>query len=437
MSEYSHLEVADPEAFRLNEEEERNQVGVIRLTASENLVSHAIREAMSSPSMNRYAEGYPGRRYYGGLTTIDKIEQLAIDRAKQLFEAEHVNVQPNSGSPSNNVVYRALLNPGDTFLGMDLKHGGHLTHGHPASFSGKDYDQKSYGVDIDTGLIDIDSVAKLAKEHNPKMILVGASAYPRAIDYAPFAEIAQKIRAYLVVDPAHILGLIAAKEHPNPVQYADVVSTTTHKTMRGPRGGMIMSKKEDSYPQHHPVTGKKKRKNLAQMIDSEVFPGLQGGPHVNTILAKAVAFGEALQPEFKEYIRQVKANAKALAEALLHHDWKLVSGGTDTHLILADLREKDFTGKDVERWLEEAGIFANANTVPGDQRSPFKTSGLRVGTSVVTSMGMQEEHMTEIAQMMNQIVMAQGENIDQIKARVGELCSQFEVRGITEGLTAE
>ena len=376
----SILESFDPQvaqAIRLETEREEFN---LELIASENFVSEAVMEAQGSVMTNKYAEGYPGKRYYGGCTQVDVVENLAIERAKELFGADHVNVQPHSGSQANMAVYFSVLKPGDTILGMNLSHGGHLTHGSSANFSGKLFNVVFYGVSQDTEVIDYDEVARLAREHRPKMIVVGASAYPRTIDFAQFRKIADEVGAVIMVDMAHIAGLVAAGLHPSPVPYAEFVTTTTHKTLRGPRGGMILC-----------------REQYAKVLNSNIFPGIQGGPLMHVIAAKAVAFKEALAPEFKTYQEQIIKNAKALADALMAQGFRLVSGGTDTHLMLLDLTETGLTGKVAEEALDKAGITVNKNTIPNETRSPFVTSGIRIGTPAATTHGLKEAEMVQVA----------------------------------------
>jgi glycine hydroxymethyltransferase len=382
------LRERDPEIANLIGEEISRQNDGLELIASENFVSPAVMEAMGSPLTNKYAEGLPGKRYYGGCEVVDKVEQLAIDRAKQLFGAEHANVQPHSGAQANAAVFLAFLKPGDTFLGMDLSQGGHLTHGSPVNFSGLLYKAVSYGLD-DAGYIDMGAVRRQAREHRPKMIIAGYSAYPRVIDFAAFAEIAKEIGAIFMVDMAHFAGLAATGVYPSPVPHADVVTTTTHKTLRGPRGGMILCKAEHT-----------------AAINKAMFPGIQGGPLEHVIAAKAVAFKEALDPSFAVYSRQVVANAKALAAALVSRGYQLVSGGTDNHLMLVDLRSKGLTGKAAEKALDLAGITVNKNTVPKETQSPFVTSGVRIGTPAVTTRGMREPEMERIAELIDQVLMS-------------------------------
>ncbi|MGL6173278.1 MAG: serine hydroxymethyltransferase, partial [Cellulosilyticaceae bacterium] len=373
----------DPEIANLINQETDRQRNKIELIASENFVSPAVMAAMGSTLTNKYAEGYPGKRYYGGCEVVDQIEDLARERAKELFGAKHANVQPNSGSQANQAVFFAVLKPGDTVMGMNLSHGGHLTHGSPVNISGKHYHIVSYGVDEQTKLINYEEVKRIALEHKPKMIIAGASAYGRIIDFAKFREIADEVGAYLMVDMAHIAGLIAAGLHPNPVPYADFVTTTTHKTLRGPRGGMILCKEEH-----------------AKIVDKAIFPGIQGGPLIHVIAAKAVSFKEALEEEFKLYQKQILSNAKALCKALMDLGMTIVSGDTDNHLMTVDLRNMGVTGKDAEHLLDEIGITCNKNTIPFDPESPFVTSGIRLGTPAVTTRGLKEEDMIEIANII-------------------------------------
>ena len=399
---------ADPEVGQAMEKELARQRRNLELIASENIVSPAVMAAMGSVLTNKYAEGYPGKRYYGGCQCVDIVEDIARQRACQLFGAEHANVQPHSGAQANLAVYFALLQPGDTVLGMNLAEGGHLTHGSPVNMSGALYNFVPYGVDPETGRIDYEKLMAQAMEVKPKLIVAGASAYPRAIDFAKFREIADACGAYLMVDMAHIAGLVAAGVHQNPVPYADVVTTTTHKTLRGPRGGMILC-----------------REQHAKAIDKAIFPGTQGGPLMHIIAAKAVCLGEALQPAFQEYGKQVISNAQALAKGLLSRGVKLVSGGTDNHLMLIDLTDSELTGKELERRLDEVYITANKNTVPGEKRSPFTTSGVRLGTPAVTTRGLKEEDMDEIAACIA-LCMEDGfeEKIDAIRARVDAICQK-------------
>jgi glycine hydroxymethyltransferase len=399
------LENVDEEVFNTINLERNRQRNKIELIASENFTSKAVMEAVGSILTNKYAEGYPGRRYYGGCEYVDIVENLAIERAKKIFNAEYANVQPHSGAQANMAVYFSVLSHGDTILGMSLAHGGHLTHGSPVNFSGKTYNIIPYCVDEVTGQIDYEELEKLAIEARPKMIVAGASAYPRKIDFAKFKEIADKVGAYLMVDMAHIAGLVAAGLHQNPVEYADFVTTTTHKTLRGPRGGMILCKEK-----------------YGKVIDKSVFPGVQGGPLMHVIAGKAVCFKEALTDEFKEYQKQILKNAKALERALLARDFKLVSGGTDNHLMLIDLTNKGFTGKQVEIMLDEVGITVNKNAIPNDVEKPNITSGIRIGTPAMTTRGMKENDMEEIAELINLTLKG---NSDEVRRRVKTLCDKY------------
>ena len=384
--------------------EEERQVNYLELIASENFVSKAVLEAAGCIMTNKYAEGYPGNRYYGGCEFVDEVENLAIDRARKLFNCEYINVQPHSGSQANLAVYHTYLKPGDTILGMDLSHGGHLTHGSPVNFSGKQYNVVSYGVKKKDGRIDYDDVVNKAREHKPKMIIVGGSAYTRFFDFEKFREIASEVNAVLWADIAHPAGLVAAGLHPSPINYCDVVTTTTHKTLRGPRGGMIMIGK-DSENKLGIVAPKSGRvKMMSEIMNSTVMPGIQGGPLMHIVAAKAVAFGEALKPEFKDYAKQVIKNAQTLGEALKSNGFNLVSGGTDNHLLLIDLNNKNITGKEAENRLHEAGITVNKNMVPFDTKSPFVTSGIRVGTAALTSRGFKEDEMKKIASWVNRVI---------------------------------
>lgn len=404
------LAEADPEIKKAIDQEKERQMGVIELIASENLVSNAVLEAMGSVLTNKYAEGYPDHRYYGGCHFVDIVENLARDRAKQLFGADHVNVQPHSGAQANTGVYFACLKPGDTVMGMNLSHGGHLTHGSPVNLSGKYFNFVPYGVSPTTEMIDYDQVRDLAKTHKPKLIVAGASAYPRIIDFAAFRSIADEVGALFMVDMAHIAGLVAAGLHPSPVPHAHFVTTTTHKTLRGPRGGMIMCTQE-----------------WAQAVDKAIFPGIQGGPLMHVIAAKAVAFGEALKPEFKEYQQQIVKNAKALAEELMARGYRLVSGGTDNHLMLVDLTPKGITGKDAETALDKVGITVNKNAIPFDKRKPTITSGIRIGTPTVTTRGMKEEEMRLIADLIDRTLSSMGdeEALKKIAGEVAALTGRF------------
>ena len=408
------LAAADPVVADVITRETARQASGLELIASENFASPAVLAAMGSPLTNKYAEGYPGKRYYGGCEVVDEAEALAIARAKQLFGAAHANVQPHSGTQANLEAYLAVANPGDTLMGLALRHGGHLTHGAPVSASGRLFRAVQYGVREADGLIDLDQVRDLARSERPKIIVAGGSAYPRIIDFAAFAAIAKEVGAVLVVDMAHFAGLVAGGVHPSPVPVADIVTTTTHKTLRGPRGGMILA----SEP-------------YAKAVDKQVFPANQGGPLMHVIAAKAVALGEALQPAFRDYARQVVANAKALGEALAERGYALVSGGTDTHLLLVDLRERQLTGKLVEETLGRAGITVNKNTVPGDTASPFVTSGVRIGTPALTTRGMAEPEMRAIAGLIDRAVAGRDDpaKLEGIRHEVLELAAQFPLYG--------
>ncbi len=416
----SFLKKTDTEIAGLIDEELARQRHGLELIASENYVSQAVLEAMGSALTNKYSEGYPGKRYYGGNEIIDKIETLAIDRAKRLFGAEHANVQSHAGAQANFAVYLALLNPGDTVLAMNLSHGGHLTHGSPVNFSGKWFNIIPYGVRESDHLVDMDEVRRLAIEHKPKMIIAGFSAYPRKLDFAAFADIAKEVGAYLFVDMAHVAGLVAAKLYPDPIPHADIVTTTTHKTLRGPRGAMILSKVEDRLD----AGGKK---NLAQKIDSGVFPGSQGGPLEHIIAAKAVAFHEALQPSFIDYQKQVLANAQAMAKTFLEEGARLVSGGTDNHLLLLDVTPWGVGGKEAEQWLEQVGISANKNMIPFDPRKPADPSGVRLGTPAITTRGFDENATIEVARLIAQLLKSKNDStvVEQIKKDVRRLADAF------------
>ena len=406
----NQLNQVDLEMLEAINKEKNRQHDKIELIASENFVSEAVMEAAGSVLTNKYAEGYPGRRYYGGCEYVDIAENLTRDRAKELFSAEHANVQPHSGAQANMAVYFSVLKPGDTILGMNLNHGGHLTHGSPVNFSGKLYNIVDYGVDEENELIDYDALREKAKEIQPKMIIAGASAYPRVIDFEKFREIADEVGAYLLVDMAHIAGLVAAGLHPSPVPHADFVTTTTHKTLRGPRGGMILCKEE-----------------YAKKVDSNVFPGMQGGPLMHVIAAKGVAFKEALQPDFKEYAAKIIDNSKRLGQALVDQGIRLVSGGTDNHLLLLDVRPLGLTGKVAEKALDDVGITTNKNTIPFDPESPFVTSGVRIGTAAVTTRGFGIEEMDEIAAIMKLTLdnLGNEEKLDEAKRRVKALTDRF------------
>lgn len=405
---FNELENFDAEVFASCNKELDRQQTFIELIASENIVSKAVLLAAGSVLTNKYAEGYPGKRYYGGCHCVDEVEEIARERAKKLFGADHANVQPHSGASANLAVFFALTNPGDTIMGMNLSQGGHLSHGSPVNISGKYWNIVPYGVDDETEVIDYDKMREIALECKPKMIVVGASAYSRIIDFARCREIADEVGAYLMVDMAHIAGLVAAGVHPSPVPYADVVTTTTHKTLRGPRGGMILCKEK-----------------YAQMINKAVFPGNQGGPLMHVIAAKAVCFKEALSPEFKEYQMQVKKNAAALCGELMNLGIDIVSGGTDNHLMLVDLSKKGLTGKEVEHNLDEIGITANKNTIPNDPQSPFVTSGIRLGSPAVTTRGFKEEDMKEVARIINMVICDFEANKEEAAKRVDALCKKY------------
>ena len=405
---FEKIRQADPQVAAEVEAELNRQRSNIELIASENFVSEAVMEAMGTPLTNKYAEGYPGKRYYGGCECVDVVENLARERACKIFGAEHANVQPHSGAQANLAVFFAVLQPGDTVLGMNLAHGGHLSHGSPVNISGKYFNIVPYGVDDETHRIDYDKLRETAHACKPKMIIAGASAYPRVIDFEKFGEIAREVGAYLMVDIAHIAGLVAAGLHPSPVPYADFVTTTTHKTLRGPRGGMILCREEH-----------------AKLIDKAVFPGIQGGPLMHIIAAKAVCFGEALTEEFKTYQRQIVKNAAALADGLMENGFHLVSGGTDNHLMLVDLQSMNVTGKEAEHLLDAVGITCNKNAIPNDPQSPFVTSGIRLGTAAVTSRGMTEPDMQEIAQCIALTVKEPESSADAVRARVSALCRKY------------
>ena len=406
----SFLKTIDPKIWSLIQKEIDRQEYQLEMIASENLADMAIMEAEGSCLMNKYAEGYPFSRYYGGCENVDEVEKLAIERVKLLFGAEHANVQPHSGTQANMAVYFAFLNPGDTILSMDLAHGGHLSHGAKVNFSGKFYKIVHYGVSKETELIDYEEVKKLALQYKPKLIVAGASAYPRIIDFEIFSKIAQEVGAYLMVDMAHIAGLIAAGIHPSPVPYADFVTSTTHKTLRGPRGGFILCKEK-----------------YAKMIDKTIFPGIQGGPHMNIIAAKAVCFKEALQPEFKSYQKQVVKNAQIIAEVFKMEGFRVISGGTDTHLVLIDVSVKGLTGAEAEKLLEEAGITVNKNAIPFDTRPPKITSGIRIGTPAITTRGLKEKEVEEVAHYMCEVLKdPKNEKIRKdIREKIKEICIRF------------
>lgn len=408
------LAEVDPEIAQAIELEKARENGKLEMIASENFVSRAVLEAQGSIMTNKYAEGYPGKRYYGGCEYVDIAESLAIERAKALFGADHANVQPHSGSQANMAVYFAAMEPGDTYMAMNLEHGGHLTHGKSVNFSGKLYNVIPYGVDRDTEMIDYDEMARLAREHRPKLIVGGATAYPRIIDFARMREIADEVGAYLMVDMAHIAGLVAAGEHPSPVPHAHFVSTTTHKTLRGPRAGMVLCKAE-----------------CAEKLDKAVFPGMQGGPLMHILAAKAVCLKEAMSSEFKAYQRQIRLNAAALAERLMEKGIRLVSGGTDNHLMLVNLVSLGVTGRQAQIALDEAGITTNLNTIPFDPQKPYIGSGIRVGTPALTTRGMREPEMQVIGDLMHRVLTNVGDQqvCGEVKARVAELCAQFPLFG--------
>ncbi|NFH47198.1 serine hydroxymethyltransferase [Clostridium sporogenes] len=406
--DFTNLKKTDLTLLGMIKKEEERQEYNIELIASENFTSLSVMEAMGSLLTNKYAEGYPHKRYYGGCEFVDEVEDLARERLKKLFGAEHANVQPHSGSQANMAVYMSVLQPGDTILGMDLSHGGHLTHGSPVNFSGKLYNFISYGVDKETETIDYELLKKIALENKPKMIVSGASAYPRVIDFQKIREICDEVDAYMMVDMAHIAGLVATGLHPSPVPYADFVTTTTHKTLRGPRGGAILCKEE-----------------YAKAVDKAIFPGIQGGPLMHIIAAKAVCFGEALKEDYKAYMEQVVKNTKVLGEELNNYGFRLISGSTDNHLLLIDLTNKNITGKDAEKLLDSVGITVNKNTIPFETLSPFVTSGIRIGTPAVTTRGFKEEEMKKIAYFMNYSIEHRDDNLSQIKDQVKEICKKY------------
>lgn len=422
-----YLKDADPELHQILMREVGRESATLELIASENFVSYPVLEMAGGVMTNKYAEGYPGKRYYGGCEHVDEAENLARDRAKKLFNAEYVNVQPHSGSQANMAALFTFIKTGDTIMGLDLAHGGHLTHGSPVNFSGKLFKVVSYQVNRETGRVNFDEVRKLAKEYKPKLIICGGSAYPRHIEFEDFKAVADEIGAFLMADIAHPAGLVATGLHPSPMPYCDVVTTTTHKTLRGPRGGMIMMGKDRENPFGVVASKSGRVKNMSELIDSMVMPGIQGGPLMHIIAAKAVAFGEALQPSFKVYTSQIVQNAQTLAEAFLNKDYHLVSGGTDTHVILIDLTNKKITGKAAEKALEKAGITVNKNMVPFDERSPFITSGIRIGTPAITTRGMKEDQMLIICDLIDQVI-SDPENDDVISnviSIVKELCDSF------------
>jgi len=423
----TQLQTSDPELYNILVSEVSRENTTLELIASENFVSYPVLEMAGGVMTNKYAEGYPGKRYYGGCEFVDEAENLARDRANQLFGVEYSNVQPHSGSQANMAVLMTFIDVGDTILGLDLAHGGHLTHGSKVNFSGNLYHSVSYQVKKETGRVDFDQVLSLAREHKPKLIICGGSAYPRFIEFKDFKVIADDVGAFLMADIAHPSGLVATGLHPSPVPYCDVITTTTHKTLRGPRGGMIMMGKDSGNPWEIVAPKSGRLKNISELLDSAVMPGIQGGPLMHIIAAKAVAFGEALQPEFTVYTQQVIDNAKAMANEFLSRDYELVSGGTDTHIILIDLTKKAITGKAAENALEKAGITVNKNMVPFDERSPFITSGIRIGTPAVTTRGMTQDDMVKIVALIDTVIEKPNDedNIVRVKSEVNDLCSSF------------
>ena len=421
------LQTSDPELYNILVNEVSREDTTLELIASENFVSYPVLEMAGGVMTNKYAEGYPGKRYYGGCEFVDEAENLARDRANQLFGVEYSNVQPHSGSQANMAALMTFIDVGDTILGLDLAHGGHLTHGSKVNFSGNLYHSVSYQVEKETGRVDFDQVLSLAREHRPKLIICGGSAYPRFIEFEDFKEIAEDVSAFLMADIAHPSGLVATGLHPSPVPYCDVITTTTHKTLRGPRGGMIMMGKDSGNPWEIVAPKSGRLKNISELLDSAVMPGIQGGPLMHIIAAKAVAFGEALQPDFTVYTQQVVDNAKAMANEFLSRDYELVSGGTDTHVILIDLSNKAITGKVAENALEKAGITVNKNMVPFDERSPFITSGIRIGTPAITTRGMSQDDMVKIVALIDAIIEKSDDedNIVRVKAEVKDLCTSF------------
>ena len=423
----TELKTSDPELFNILFNEIVREDTTLELIASENFVSYPVLEMAGGIMTNKYAEGYPGKRYYGGCEFVDQAENLAKDRANRLFGVEYSNVQPHSGSQANMAVLMTFVKPGDTILGLDLAHGGHLTHGSKVNFSGKLYNSIFYQVDKDTGLVNFDEVIKLARKHKPKLIICGGSAYPRFIEFQDFKQIADDVGAYLMADIAHPSGLVAAGIHPSPVPFCNVITTTTHKTLRGPRGGMIMMGKDDLNPWDivAPKSGRVKR--ISELLDNSVMPGVQGGPLMHIIAAKAVAFGEALRPEFNVYAQQIIDNAKTMADEFITRDYQLVSGGTDTHVILIDLTNKDITGKAAEESLEKAGITVNKNMIPFDEKSPFITSGIRIGTPAITTRGMQRDDMKKIVSLIDAVLKNPNDDqkLSSVKTQVKELCKSF------------
>jgi len=425
----SYIKKTDPELFNILEKELDREESTIELIASENFTSQAVMEMTGGVMTNKYAEGYPGKRYYGGCEIVDQAENIARDRLKKLFKAEYVNVQPHSGSQANMAVFMTFLNPGDTVLGLDLAHGGHLTHGSHVNFSGQLYNFISYHVDKKTGRVDFNEVVQLAKKNKPKLIICGGSAYPRFVEFEKFREIADKVGAFLMADVAHPSGLIAGGVHPSPIPYCDIVTSTTHKTLRGPRGGIIMMGKDFENPWKKVAPKSGRVKQVSELIDTTVMPGIQGGPLMHVIAAKAIAFGEALKPDFRNYTQKIVENAKIMADEFIKREYSLVSGGTDTHVMLIDLSNKNINGKQAEIALGKAGIALNKNMVPFDTRSPFVTSGIRIGTPAITTRGMGKEEMIQIVDWINEIIENPENDIiaDGIKKEVGSLCSEFKI----------
>ena len=425
----SYIKDSDPELYDIIQREEEREHNTLELIASENFTSPAILEAAGGIMTNKYAEGYPGKRYYGGCVHVGEAENLAVDRLKSLFKVEYGNVQPHSGSQANMAVFMTFLSVGDTVMGLDLAHGGHLTHGSPVNFSGQLYNFVNYQVDKNTGRVDFDNVRALAREHKPKMIICGGSAYPRFVEFEIFHEIATEIGAFLMADIAHPSGLIAAGVHPSPVQYCDVITSTTHKTLRGPRGGIIMmgKDKENTWGKIAPKSGRTKM--ISELLDSAVMPGMQGGPLMHIISAKAIAFGEAIKDDFKVYANKIVENAKVMAQELIEMDYNIVSGGTDTHIVLIDLTNKSISGKAAEKALEKAGITVNKNMVPFDQRSPFITSGIRVGTPAITTRNMGAQEMKKVAQLIDMVINNPDSdvNLKKVKSNVKDLCESYPI----------
>lgn len=425
----SYIKHSDPELYNIIQREEEREHNTLELIASENFTSPAILEAAGGIMTNKYAEGYPGKRYYGGCVHVDEAENLAVDRLKSLFKVEYGNVQPHSGSQANMAVFMTFLSVGDTVMGLDLAHGGHLTHGSPVNFSGQLYNFVNYQVDKNTGRVDFDNVRALAKEHKPKMIICGGSAYPRFVEFEIFHEIAAEIGAFLMADIAHPSGLIAAGVHPSPVPYCDVITSTTHKTLRGPRGGIIMmgKDKENTWGKIAPKSGRTKM--ISELLDSAVMPGMQGGPLMHIISAKAIAFGEAIKGDFKVYANKIVENAKVMAQEFIEMDYNIVSGGTDTHIVLIDLTNKNISGKAAEKALEKAGITVNKNMVPFDKRSPFVTSGIRVGTPAITTRNMGTQEMKKVAQLIDMVINNpdSDDNLKKVKLNVKDLCESYPI----------